>query len=191
MALNFRPNYEKIVELMLYLAHKKPGADKYQAVKFFYLADKAHLERYGRPITQDKYVALDYGPVASSVKDFMERDRFTMRRAHIADLPFDIEEHQRGGKTSLVKLGKPHRDVDLELFSKSDLRIFDEILQKYGDCTFDDLYKITHKHFAYKRAWSEKPRGAKSAPMNYDEMIESPERRKIIVEDIGPVSKFV
>jgi hypothetical protein len=63
MALKFRPKTEKIVELMLYLAHKRPDADKYQAVKFFYLADREHLIRYGRPITFENYYAMEYGPV--------------------------------------------------------------------------------------------------------------------------------
>ena len=39
MPLKFHPKFDKIVELLLYLAHKRPDADKYQAVKFFYLAD--------------------------------------------------------------------------------------------------------------------------------------------------------
>jgi hypothetical protein len=39
----------------LYLASKRPGVDKYQAVKFFYLADREHLNRFGRPITFDSH----------------------------------------------------------------------------------------------------------------------------------------
>jgi uncharacterized phage-associated protein len=191
MPLNFRPKYDKIVELMLYLAHKMPGADKYQAVKFFYLADKEHLERFGRPITQEKYVALDYGPVASSVKDFMELDKWTMKKAGIDKLPFDLMEKPRAGKYPLTQLGAPHREVDFDLFSKSDIRVFDEILSKYGKCSFDDLFNITHRHTAYKRAWEHRSPGAKSAPMLYEEMIESSERRKAILNDIGPVAKFV
>lgn len=66
MPLTFQPKLDKIVELLLYLAHTRPGADKYQAVKFFYLADREHIRRYGRPITFGDYVAMSYGPVASN-----------------------------------------------------------------------------------------------------------------------------
>ena len=45
MPLTFRPKIDKIIEALLYLAHKRPGADKYQAVKFFYLADRDHLSK--------------------------------------------------------------------------------------------------------------------------------------------------
>lgn len=37
----------------------------------------------------------------------------------------------------------------LKLFSKSDLRVLDEVVAKYGDKKFYDLYQITHRHFAY------------------------------------------
>ena len=49
MPLEFKPKLDKIVELLLYLAYVRPGADKYQVVKLFYLADREHLIRFGRP----------------------------------------------------------------------------------------------------------------------------------------------
>lgn len=191
MPLEFRPKYDKIVELLLYLAHRKPGADKYQAVKFFYLADKAHLERYGRPITQERYVALDYGPVASTALDLLNGDKWTMRKVGITELPFETEKVTREGKSEILVIKKPRRDVDFDLFSKSDLRVFDEILAEYGDRSFNDLYEITHSHTAYKRAWDSRPTGARAAGMLYEEMIESPERRKEIVEDLETVASFM
>lgn len=190
MSLAFRPNLEKITELLLYLAHKKPGSDKYQAVKFFYLADREHLIRHGRPITFEKYFALPYGPVASKAKELLEQDRWTMRDAKLSRLPFETEVVRRQGKGAvkdLLIIGKPLRDVDMEVFSKSDLRVFDEVLEKYGHLTFSQLYDITHDHFAYKRAWRDRGH-MKAAPMRYDEMVEDEALRKRIIEDIGPVA---
>ena len=62
MPLIFKPKLDKVIELLLYLAHKRPGADKYQASKFFYFADREHLARFGRPISYEPYFALWYGP---------------------------------------------------------------------------------------------------------------------------------
>src|ERR1700739_3442083 len=73
--LEFKPKFDKILELLVYLSFTKPGADHYQAVKFFYLADKEHLNRYGRPITYEKYCALPYGPVASNVLDLLRGNK--------------------------------------------------------------------------------------------------------------------
>src|SRR5436190_7723614 len=91
MPLEFKPKYDKIVELLLYLAHKRPDADKYQAVKFFYLADREHINRYGRPISFEKYYAMSYGPVASTVLDLLNGNLGPAKSAGINELPFTVE----------------------------------------------------------------------------------------------------
>lgn len=189
MPLEFRPNLAKIVELLLYLAHKNPGSDKYQAVKFLYLADREHLIRYGRPITSEVYYALKYGPVASKAKDLLENNQWTMRAAGLTELPFETEKVDRSGpdQSPLTLIGKPRREVNLELFSRSDLRTFDEIISKYGNYDFDALFTLTHEHQAYKNGWAKRGSG-KRGLMSYEDMIESPERRQSILSDVGPVS---
>jgi Protein of unknown function (DUF4065) len=191
MPLKFRPKFDKIVELLLYLAHVRPGADKYQAVKFFYLADREHLRRYGRPITFENYYALDYGPVASNALDLLERDPVTFRQARIKNLPFETEVGKLKNGRETVYIRKPLREVNRDLFSKSDLRVFDEVIAKYRDATFDDLYNLTHKHFAYTEAWNKRRFGQKRAEMHYDEMIDDEARKKALMEDIAPVAEHM
>ena len=190
MRLKYKPKIDKIIELLLYLAHTRPGADKYQVVKFFYLADREHLNRYGRPITQEEYFALPYGPVASKAMDLVEGDRWTMREAGVDSLPFEVGCERRKGKDVTV-LGAPLRDVNTDLFSKSDFKVFDEIIAKYGQCDFEELFKVTHDHAAYKNAWGRKKPNSKRAEMYYDEMIESDEMRAAIVEDFGGLAQFI
>jgi uncharacterized phage-associated protein len=190
--LTFRPKLDKIVELLLYLAHKRPGADKYQAVKLFYLADREHFRRYGRPITFESYYALWYGPVASNALDLLNQNAETMERAGIQKLPFDTAvgtvKTKSGKDTETTFIRKPHRDVSLDLFSKSDLQVFDEIIAKYGNASFDELYNETHKHFAYLNAWEHYRHGGDRAEMFYDEMIDDEVRRAELVEDVSPIA---
>ena len=191
MPLEFRPKLDKIVELLLYLAHIKPGADKYQAVKFFYLADREHLARYGRPITFESYYALWYGPVASTAMDLLEEDKWVLREAGIDKLPFRTEIkkyiNNRGIEKQIVYIAEPFRAVNSSLFSRSDLNVFREVVAKYGDKSFDELMNLTHKHYAYKRAWGS--RGpAKRAEMHYEDMIEDEKQRRALIEEIGPVA---
>lgn len=190
MRLEYKPKIDKIVELLLYLTHVRPGADKYQVVKFFYLADREHLNRYGRPITQEAYFALPYGPVASKAMDLVEQDRRTMNEAGIDLLPFELGEEERQGR-SVTVLKKPLREANLEMFSKSDLKVFDEVIQKFGDCSFNDLYQLTHTHSAYKKAWGRRKPNSRRAEMYYDEMIESDELRAALFEDFGGMSQFI
>jgi uncharacterized phage-associated protein len=187
MPLNFHPKLDKIVELLLHLAHVRPNADKYQAVKFFYLADREHLALHGRPITNEDYFALPYGPVASKAMDLLEGDRRTLREAGIDSLPFETEVVRVRGK-DIVYLRKPHREVDRNLFSKSDIRVFDDVIEKYGDHTFEQLFEITHDHAAYKKAWTSRKYGSKRAPMHYEDMVESSEKREALLEDIAPIA---
>jgi uncharacterized phage-associated protein len=191
MALSFRPKIEKIVELLLYLAHTRPNADKYQAVKFFYLADREHLRRYGRPITFDNYYALWFGPVASNALDILNEKRGALESVGIEKLPFELEagtvKTKAGKDAQTTFIRKPLRDVNRDTFSESDLEVFDEILAQYGDATFDDLFKLTHNHFAYDNAWRTRRRGD-HAEMFYEEMIDDQKLRQALVEDLSPVS---
>ena len=182
MPLEFKPKYDKIIELLLYLAYKRPGADKYQAVKFFYLADREHFIRYGRPITNETYFALSYGPVASTVLDLLNGDEWTFRNLGLEKLPFETAVNE---KTTII--GKPTREFNRELFSKTDLAIFDEIVERYKDASFDDLFNATHEHYAWHHAWNTRRQG-KRAAMYYDEMIDDEQKRAALLEDLLPVA---
>lgn len=190
MSLNFRPKIDKIVELLLYISHKKPGVDKYQVVKLFYLADKEHLNRYGRPITQEKYFALKYGPVASNAMDLLEEEWGALKNAGIKELPFSVTRKRLKNK-DVECVGEPKRDINLGLFSKSDINVFDEILETYGDYNFDQLFELTHEHYAYLRAWNARKPQANRSPMRYEDMIDDEQKRASILEDIGPISRYV
>jgi len=184
--LRFRPQLDKIVELLLYLSHVRPNADKYQAVKFLYLADKEHLNRYGRPITFETYYALPYGPIAAHAMDLLERDAAVMASAGIEELPFEVEDLDK-----ITYIRAPKRAVDHDIFSKSDLAVFDEILKKYGKLSFDQLYQLTHSHFAYKNAWEKRRRGANRVEMSYDDMLDETARKQDLINDISPVSQHM
>lgn len=43
-----------------------------KALQLVYFADRYHLRKFGRPITNDEYFAMPYGPVASGAKDIAE-----------------------------------------------------------------------------------------------------------------------
>lgn len=185
--LKFVPKYDKIVELLLYLAHKRPNADHYQAVKFFYLSDSLHLGRYGRPITFDKYCALPFGPVASNTLDLLKNRESpsVLKKFGIDSLPFETEQLDK-----IIYIRAPKRAVNHDLFSKSDLKVFDEVIEKYGKHTFGELYNITHEHFAYKNAWS--CRGDKnSANIKYEDMMEESNFKASFIEEIEQISSHM
>jgi uncharacterized phage-associated protein len=46
----YQMNYEKAIEVVVWLANKNPGIDIYHVAKILYYAEKTHLNRHGRPI---------------------------------------------------------------------------------------------------------------------------------------------
>src|SRR5262249_20269010 len=137
------------------------------------------------------YYALWYGPVASNVLDLLNGVSPISLGAKEKALPFKTEmgrvKTKSGNVTETTFIREPTRPVNVEMFSKSDLQVFDQILSEYGNASFDDLYNETHKHFAYSNAWENRRHGDR-AEMFYDEMIDDEARRMELVEDISPIA---
>lgn len=173
--ITFNRKLDKIVEVILYLVQKSP-LTRYQIVKFFYLADREHLRKYGRPVTYDRYVAMKAGPVASTAYDLIKGSR--IHGIDNENLPFEITEI--GAHWGIAN---PKRDVNLELFSKSDMKVLDEIFESYHDRSFDELYELTHKHEAYNKVW--KNRTTSADEMSFGDFFEGMENKDSIIDELA------
>ena len=157
----FKPKIDKIVETLLFLSHKGLDLNAYRAVKLIYLADLAHLQRFARPITFDRFTAMENGPVASATYDILKAGANGKKRkikcAKVifdpAILPFDCGSMAPDNE---IYINNPKRVVDGKVFSRSDLRVLEEIVDEYGTKSRDELYDITHAHLSYKNAWNKR-----------------------------------
>ena len=164
--IRFEPKTDKIIEVILYLARVKDiELDIYKVVKLVYLADVLHLNKYGRPITYDQMLAMEYGPVPSTTYGILKEDK-RLRSVDYDDLPFDFI--RRGNR---VYIENPKRELNMKLFSKSDLKALEETIDEHGKKTFRQLYDMTHEHEAYKRAWARKGDG-KSSPIRFEDLLD-------------------
>ena len=144
--IEFKPRTETIIEVVLYLAHKGIPLDRYKLVKLVYLADITHLNRHWRMITNDKMVAMKNGPVPSTLYDILRKRK--RRGVDYGDMPFDYVT-----KGDRHYIENPKREIKRKLFSKSDLRVLDEIFDQYGTSSFGELYDLTHAHIGFQKAW--------------------------------------
>ena len=62
---------EKSLAVASYLANRS-GETMYTILKMVYLADRLHLEKYGRPITGDRFIAMAEGACPSKIYDSMK-----------------------------------------------------------------------------------------------------------------------
>src|SRR5947209_669995 len=71
-SVEFNFEFEKFLAALHYLAVRQvPELDKYKVCKLFFLADKYHLVRFGRPILGDRYCPLPHGPIPSRSLDLL------------------------------------------------------------------------------------------------------------------------
>lgn len=72
MAIRFQFDETKAVETLAYIATRWPRVTAFYASKILFFAEKLHLNRYGRPIVADTFIAMANGPVPSTIYDFIE-----------------------------------------------------------------------------------------------------------------------
>ncbi len=73
MTIQFQFHPEKAVEAAAILLKLHGQPMKYLGLlKMLYIADRVALESIEQPITGDRYVSMDYGPVLSSVYDLIK-----------------------------------------------------------------------------------------------------------------------
>ena len=89
-AVTLKPNLSRIIaalhHLMLIADQRRQRLSQYQLVKALFLADRSHLNQFGRPVTYDNYVAMEHGPVPSMSYRILREDPTIM--AEISSLPW-------------------------------------------------------------------------------------------------------
>jgi uncharacterized phage-associated protein len=175
------PAKAKIVEAILFLIseadRKEYEITQYDIVKALFLADKTHLNRFGRPITFDNYMAMANGPVPSFAYDVLKAEA-SPSRLGITDLqgwPWDrIADAHANSKAFIYRGAK--REPSSELLCESDLEALSDALTTVRSLTFGQIRKLTHDDPAYIAAWGEGE--APNAPISYGMLFEVPDFEK-------------
>jgi len=142
--INFNFDYKKATQGLNHFALKEGGRiNKLKVLKLIYFADRFHLRKYGRLITNDIYFAMDYGPVPSNVKDIAEATSFLgdSERDYSSQYIIPIDN------VTLQSV----KQVDNSLFSDSDIEALDYIWERFGHLDQFELAEITHEYPEWKR----------------------------------------
>lgn len=137
-------NYKKAVQALNFFAISSGGKiNKMKALKLIWLSDRLHLRLYGRPILNDTYFALNYGPVASNTKDLAE------------DTSFLSEEEKDYRNEFITNIDNYYyaslKSVDKKNFSKSDLDAMALIYNEFGEFDKFALSEESHKYPEWKK----------------------------------------
>jgi uncharacterized phage-associated protein len=128
-------NEVKATQAAARLLKNRGGRMSYmKLIKLLYLADREALGHWGRPITTDKYVFMDRGPVLSHVLD-------RINEGSAPNDPSFWAEHIKHSGDYCVSLDKNPGDGKL---SEAEDKVLDEIFEKFGKMTTWELVDYVH-----------------------------------------------
>ncbi len=131
--------FDKDVTLnaVLYIMQQMGGTvDIHKIFKTLFFADQEHLSKYGRTITGDVYIAMNYGPVPSKTDDIFKAVR--------GDSFFPAGELKDYFHFTNKYMVVNDRTPDLDYLSKSDIICLDNAIEKCKDLTFAQLTSLSH-----------------------------------------------
>ncbi len=142
--INFKSSFnrQKAIESILYLASRVSKPELYDICKLLYIVDKASLEKYGRFIFGETYVAMKGGATPSSAYDLLKKARMESLDG------IKVENNQ------VI----PERDADLDYLSESDIECLDQTIAEFGEVPYDVRAREAHDD-AYDIAWNARKRG--------------------------------
>lgn len=133
------------IQAILYILKKMGGTcDIHKCHKILYFADNEHLSKYGRSITGDAYVRMDFGPVPTCIYDLFKAVRGDSYFASQVD---DVRKdcfHFVNNK-DIAAVAEP----DMSYLSESDVEMLNKYIEKFKD---KDFIAVTDASHGY--AWS-------------------------------------
>lgn len=146
----FELNEQKCIEGIQFLASEQPGITQYYIGKVFFFADLKHLLDWGRPISGDRYVAMEHGPVPSYIYDLIKSK--SGEPDEIEDeLSRRIKKVTDGNKIRLYQL---QNAPTVSHLSRSDQEYLLDSLEEYGKMSFVRIKLKSHDDKAWADAWS-------------------------------------
>lgn len=133
--------YDRAINSLLYSLKSLGGtSDMHKLCKILYFADQRHLSEYGRSITGDTYIAMQFGPVPSCVDDILKAlrgDSFFSSVPEIEQLKHCIVFDN---KFIVRALAEP----DMDELSGTDVQCLDYAIDLCKDKSFAELTKFSH-----------------------------------------------
>jgi len=135
----------KLIQALNYIAYKQQGKSVgfKKAYKLLWLIDRYSLRHFARTVSGDQYFAMQLGPVPTDAKHILEGLPTNMAVSD-SDLKQYISINENTHR--LKSLKAPEMDV----FSVSDIKVMDLILQNYGSMRSNDLSSMSHKFPEWK-----------------------------------------
>ena len=186
MSFGYTVNKEKNGVLLAYLAERIPNVTLRKLLKLVYLTDEKFTIERGFPLTWFNYFAWKKGPVAPEVYD--------VKNGSFAD--FVQCQRNSNDKYEVSPVGGALTEDRLNLYSRYEMNMIDEIISKYGSMSADELTDITHlENTLWSKVVNENKltfsdSGRSDCEIHLNRLIEGDEEKEEIFEDALEYMQF-
>jgi uncharacterized phage-associated protein len=166
MPMKFAFNDSKALAALAFIANERPGVTPLFVAKILFFAEKWHINRYGRPIIADTYIAMVRGPVPSTIKNFIDEKWDWVDRPDGFDEAITISS-KHWIRRVMPGQGKPN----VSCLSETDMECLRAAIDYCKNKTSGELSELTH----FERAWRNAPT---NGPMNYEDFVDEDNENK-------------
>ena len=156
------------------MLREAPASDLHTVLKACYFADKAHLNKYGRPIFGATYRAMRFGPVPVEIYEMAKGEPIWLAELNANHYPWRLD----GFRLSLTENAEP----DLDVLSEFDLEELQLAFAQSRLMNFNERTAATHGP-----DWQ----AADLGYMRYEDMIDESPRKPEMVEYLRETSRFI
>lgn len=133
--MQIRFNEAKATQAAAEFLRLRGGTMSYiKLIKLLYLLDRESLLRWGRPVTTDKYVSMDKGPVLSAVYDLITDEPTPGSHSIWREYITEPSNHE----VSLIKAS------ETDELSAAEKELIGEVFQKYGKMGRWEIVDFSH-----------------------------------------------
>jgi hypothetical protein len=150
--LCYVPKRDKLIEGGLLLLERAAQGGQsltnLQLVTTMFLADKAHLDAYGRPVFFDNYVAAKDGPEGVAATEMLD-PQYDWASIGVEVAPWTCQV------VGELNYSSPSRPANLRRLSETDIEALESALAMVVNLGPDQLHLFTHRSEAYVAAWND------------------------------------
>jgi len=145
-------DFKKKVQIIDFFAKQVPRKEigKIDVLKAVFFADRYHILKYGRSVSEDTYYAMKHGPVASAIKNICNLDSERLSKEEIAYVKQFLD----------VKRNSVHsvsnREYDAKFFSETDIEALNKALELFLRLKKEkrDVAEYSHLFFDWDKKYA-------------------------------------
>lgn len=187
MPIEFRINYQKLVEAITYILGKRnQQAMSIFILKCLYYADKFSLQQYAYPVTGDAYFKLKHGPCARAAYDILKHNDLYIPDSILALADGAFYAYNSKGVGDYNTIYKAKRPANTDYFSETDIECLNKSIQFCSE--FANDYSLSDRSHL-EEAWIQ---AKENGQLSYELMINKDvENRQEIIDYLKETSRSI